>query len=151
MKVRCLMKSVPTSESIFTSIPDRLWESKTLDLLKSKSMKSQNGRMPVPPQTNTTDPDEEMVSNFNPAPIGSDKIIYPLNFELKSFGVSSPFSYFLIIKGTFSVSWIASDDWCMTSSNWNYEAVYFIFENLTNGKCFSTNLRFYLRIHQIVV
>ena len=54
-------------------------------------MKSQNGRMPVPPQTKMTDPDEEMVSNFNPAPIGSDKIMDPSKFLPRRFGVSFPF------------------------------------------------------------
>jgi len=98
------MKSYKAKGSFLPIIPVKLLDSKTLVLLKSKSIKSQNGKTPVPPQTNITEPDGEMVSNFNPEPIGSDKMIYPLNLELQRYEVSSPFLYFLMIKGTISLS-----------------------------------------------
>lgn len=74
------MKSVPTKGSFFTSIPDKLLPYKTLFLLNNKSMKSQNGKIPVPPQTNITDPAGAMVSYFIPDPIGSDKMMVPFWF-----------------------------------------------------------------------
>lgn len=73
------MKSYRTRGSLLRIIPVKLLDSKTFDLLKSKSIKSQNGKIPVPPHTNITEPDGEIESYFNPVPIGSDKIIYPLN------------------------------------------------------------------------
>lgn len=63
-------KSVSIKGSLIFSCSDKLIFYKYFTLLNNKSIKSQNGNKPVPPQTITILPSSYNSSNFSPAPIG---------------------------------------------------------------------------------
>lgn len=56
MNYLCLIISVLTIGSCLDNISDKCEHSKYFILLNKMSMKSQNGKIPVPPQTITTNP-----------------------------------------------------------------------------------------------
>jgi hypothetical protein len=56
MNYRCLTISILTIGSCLDNTYDKYEHSKYFILLNKMSMKSQNGKIPVPPQTMTTNP-----------------------------------------------------------------------------------------------